>query len=85
MGSTRAGFRPSANIVSVDVPGSAQLNFTRGAHPTVLQPKPHTPMKFFLKHTDTAFCLAHAALFARLRFKLEVVLKVQKGSLYQLK
>lgn len=33
---------------------------------------------------DVAFCLAHTALFARLKFKLEVALEVQKGSLYQL-
>lgn len=85
MGSMRAGFRSSVSAITVDVLGSTQLNFTRGACPAVLQPKADTAMKFFPKHTDIAFCLAYTALFARLRFKFKVALKVQKGSLHQLK
>lgn len=38
MGSPQTGFRSSVNVITVDVPGSAQLNFTRAPHPTVLQP-----------------------------------------------
>lgn len=75
-------FKSSVHVVTVDVLGSPPLHFT---HPTIWQPKPHTPMNFLPKHTDIAFCLAHVALFARRRFKLEVALKVQKGSFYQLK
>lgn len=76
MGSLRSGFKSSVHGVTADVLGSAPLNFTRGAHPRVWQLKPHTPMNFLPKHTDIAFCLAHTALFARLRFILEVALKV---------
>lgn len=72
MGSPQMGFRSSVNVITVDVLGSAQLSFTRGPHPTVLQPKPQTPMKFFSKHNRHR-ALVHTAPFPRL--------KGQKGSI----
>lgn len=70
MGSSQTGLRSS--VISVDVLGRAQLNFTHGPHATILQPKPETPMKFS-ELNNSAFCLVHTAQFPRL--------KVQKGSI----
>lgn len=50
MGYPQTGFRSSVSVITVDVLGSEQMNFTRGHHPTVLQPKPQTPRKFFSEH-----------------------------------
>lgn len=77
MGSPQTGFMSSVSVITVDVLGSAQLNFTHGHHPTILQPKPQSfhfiPMKFFSEHNRHRIFLVHAAQFPRL--------KVQQGSI----